>query len=201
MTGPRSEGSRKRRGWRFGPLHVIAAMLALSGTIRFGAVAWALAAPEEPPGHAGAPADPACTGAADTTALLDVLRTREAKVAAREAEAARLGAAQAVVAQEIEARLAELAGAEARLSRLVDVADNAAEDDVARLTAIYENMKPKDAAPMFEEMAPEFAAGFLARMRPDAAGSVLAALDPRRAYEISLLMTGRHADRPAEENH
>jgi flagellar motility protein MotE (MotC chaperone) len=79
---------------------------------------------------------------------------------------------------------------------MVAVADQAADADVTRLVTMYENMKPKEAAPLFEVMAPDFAAGFLARMRPDAAASVLAGLNPKTAYTISVIMAGRNAGVP-----
>ena len=107
-----------------------------------------------------------------------------------------MGQALALAEEQIEARLAALVAAEEDLAATISVADSAAEEDIARLTAVYENMKPKDAAALFEEMAPEFAAGFLGRMRPDAAGAVMAGLDPKTAYTISVLLAGRNADVP-----
>ena len=53
------------------------------------------------------------------------------------------------------------------------MADEAAEKDIARMTTVYENMKPADAAKIFEKMDVNFAAGLLARMRPEVAAKVL----------------------------
>ena len=75
-------------------------------------------------------------------------------------------------------------------------ADTAAEGDLARLTAVYENMKPKDAAALFEEMDPDFAAGFLGRMRADSAAGIMAGLSPPVAYSVSVLLAGRNANVP-----
>ncbi len=91
-------------------------------------------------------------------------------------------------------KIGELAEAEARLRELLAIADSASEDDVARLTTVYENMKPKDAAVVFEEMEPAFAAGFLARMRPDAAAAVMAGLESKTAYAVSVVLAGRHTE-------
>jgi flagellar motility protein MotE (MotC chaperone) len=66
------------------------------------------------------------------------------------------------------------------------------------LTAVYETMKPKDAAALFEAMQPEFAAGFLGRMRPEAAGAILAGMSPEAAYAASLLLAGRNAAVPRD---
>lgn len=143
-----------------------------------------------------APAPPATE--IDPPALLAALRAREARVEERERALAARMQALALVEGEIGRRLAALEAAEARLSATLALAARAAEDDLARLTAVYEAMKPQDAAALFAEMAPEFAAGFLARMRPDAAAAVMAGLPPRLAYTISVLLAGRNAAVPRE---
>ena len=48
------------------------------------------------------------------------------------------------------------------------MADKAAERDIARMTTVYENMKPAEAARIFERMDVKFAAGLLGA---DAAGA------------------------------
>ncbi|NHX27768.1 hypothetical protein HA397_27890, partial [Escherichia coli] len=83
--------------------------------------------------------------------------------------------------------------AEDSLRATLTLAETAAESDLARLTAVYENMKPKDAAGLFEQMSPDFAAGFMGMMRPDAAAQIMAALDPATAYSISVVLAGRNA--------
>lgn len=130
--------------------------------------------------------------------LIDALNIREKQVAEREekalVEAERLRIAKA----EIEAQLAKLESAEKQLRSTIALADEAAENDLARLTTVYENMKPKDAAALFEEMDPQFAAGFVGRMRPDAAASILAGLSPQVAYSISAILAGRNAETPTK---
>ncbi len=93
----------------------------------------------------------------------------------------------------IAAKVQELEQTERRLRELLAIADEAAEDDVEKLTTVYENMKPKAAATVFEQMPPAFAAGFLSRMGPEAAASVMASLTPQTAYAISVVFAGRNA--------
>ena len=107
-------------------------------------------------------------------------------------------AALALAESAIASRLAEMQSVEAKLAATLSLADGAAEKDLARLTAVYEAMKPKDASALFETMAPEFAAGFLGRMRPDAAALVMTGLSPKAAYGISVLLAGRNALVPKE---
>jgi len=105
-----------------------------------------------------------------------------------------LAEAEAAIARQ----LAELEDTENALRETLALAKGASETDLAQLTTVYENMKPKEAAELFEEMAPQFAAGFIGRMRPEAAAGILAGLSPQAAYSISAVMAGRHMDVPTQ---
>ena len=96
----------------------------------------------------------------------------------------------------IQQRLTELEAAEARLSSTISVAETASENDLAKLVAVYETMKPKGAAALFEEMDPNFAAGFLGRMAPESAAGILAGMKPETAYSVSVILAGRNANAP-----
>ncbi len=190
---------RRRRGSRNGLL-ALAAMLALSGLLRLGTgTGSALASASEVPDHETAPQDTAsCTTADDIAVVLAALDEREARVTKRETELEARMQALAVAEVQIQRNMTALQEAETRLSSTMAHASTAAEEDLDRLTTVYENMKPKQAAPVFAAMAPEFAAGFLGRMRPDVAAAILAGLEPEAAYAISALLAGRNADAPTE---
>ena len=128
--------------------------------------------------------------------MLRSFQQREARLVEREEQIEMRMKALSVADEEIERRLSNLQQAEESLRGLLALANTAAEDDLARLTAVYENMKPKEAAELFEQMEPAFAAGFLGRMRPDAAAGVMAGLNPQTAYSISVILAGRNADVP-----
>jgi flagellar motility protein MotE (MotC chaperone) len=125
--------------------------------------------------------------------LLELLKEKEARISQREEAQNTRQKALDDAAEENEARLAEIKGAEQSLRETLTLSDSAAEDDLSRLTSVYESMKSKDAAPLFEAMEPEFAAGFLGRMRPDAAANIMAGLNPDFAYTISVHLAGRNA--------
>ena len=131
---------------------------------------------------------------ADLDALLSSFQAREASLDLEDARLSKRSEKLEHAEAAIVAKLKELEEAESRLRDLLAIADSASEDDVARLTTVYESMKPKDAAVVFEEMEPAFAAGFLARMRPDAAASVMAGLKAKTAYAVSVVLAGRHTE-------
>ncbi|MDP4034464.1 MAG: hypothetical protein Q8P60_16740 [Pseudorhodobacter sp.] len=182
---------RSRHAGR-GALVILALLLASSGALRLGSgIGQALALAPEPIGGSAPAAPVACP--APPLALAEALSMRESRLAAQEAALADRMAALALADQAIEQRLGILATAEAELSQTLARSDGAAESDLARLTTVYEAMKPKDAAALFGAMSPEFAAGFLGRMRPEAAAAVLSGMTSDTAYAVSVLLAGRNA--------
>ena len=134
----------------------------------------------------------------DMQQLLNAMQKREEALRLREIQIEDRMMALKVADQAIETKLAAMIKAEQALSETLALADGAAEGDLARLTTVYEKMKPKEAAALFEEMDSGFAAGFLARMRPDAAAGIMAKLNPESAYTISVILAGRNATVPKQ---
>ena len=148
------------------------------------------AARSEPVGGTPAPAE--------LDAILQAFEQREKRISTQEEQIEKRLKALQIADEKINERLAELKAAEEELRSTLALASTAAEDDLARLTTVDENLKPKTASALFEEMAPEFAAGFLGRMRPDSAAAVMAGMKPESAYSISAILAGRNANVPKE---
>lgn len=134
----------------------------------------------------------------DLALVLKALNEREKKLVSREKQIEDRMQALKIADAAIDAKLADLDAAEKSLSATLALADGASENDLTRLTTVYEKMKAKESAALFETMDPAFAAGFLARMRADAAAGILAKLSPEAAYRISVILAGRHAAVPKE---
>ncbi len=144
------------------------------------------------------PADPAaCLALAEPGSLLAALHEREQQLDARQEQIASRLQALAVAESKMQENTAALVRAEQRLAATLAIADQASEKDLASLTAVYENMKAKNAADLFSNMAPDFAAGFLSRMRADSAAGIMSNLPPESAYAISVVIPGRNARAPA----
>ncbi|MGH1412577.1 MAG: MotE family protein [Pelagimonas sp.] len=208
-TASKRAKKRPRRKAK-GALSAIGALLLASAALRIGVGAGEALAREggeeiEAPAmtevaEVGQPVHSAQTDIADEDVmpLLKALNDREERIAKREEGIAVRMQALSVAEQEIERKLVALKTAEERLRDTMSLAQTAAEDDITRLTDVYANMKPKQAAALFEEMDPEFSAGFLARMRPDTAAGIMAGLSPSTAYTISVVLAGRNASVPKE---
>ncbi|MFO7856081.1 MAG: hypothetical protein R6V44_12855 [Paracoccaceae bacterium] len=130
--------------------------------------------------------------------LLAAIREREDQLDERAGVLADRARVLEAAERRFRAEAVALEDAERRLAATLAIADEAAEDDVGRLVAVYESMKPKSAARIFESMDVVFAAGFLARMDREAAAEILAELPPERAYAVSAVIAGRNAAAPTE---
>jgi len=171
-------------------LVILAVILASGGALRLGVgVGGAMANnAKESTAPLNCPVPPA--------ALASALSAREAQVKAKEDAVAQRLSALNLADQAITKRMDELKAAEEDLKQTIAIADGASEKDLTQLTAVYEAMKPADAAALFATMAPEFAAGFLGRMQAPLAASILAGMKPDKAYEVSVLLAGRNANAP-----
>jgi flagellar motility protein MotE (MotC chaperone) len=191
--------ARRPRAARW-TLTAIALLLLSSGVIRLAgpaaAIAREVATVEE--GTAVLQSLSGCRTPEDVELALTALGEREQRLNVRESEIEERMTLLTEAEAAMRETLAELEAAEAELDATLSVASTAAEDDLARLTTVYETMKPKEAAALFSQMDPQFAAGFLGRMRPDAAAAVMAGLDPQTAYTISVVLAARNADVPRE---
>ncbi len=186
---------------RLGALSIVAILLIGSASVRLASGTGAAIAREVQNGAAERPEPPQSFQALEEAALramLDDLNARDEALTEREARIKDRMAELERNEMQITEQLLRLEAAEDSLRATLALAEGASEADLTQLTAVYENMKPKEAAELFEEMAPEFAAGFIGRMRPEAAAGILAGLNPDTAYSISAVMAGRHMDVPTQ---
>ncbi len=191
--------SRKKQSK--GSLFLIATFLIASATVRVGISANEAMAREEPLFDSPLTnlAKPeSCEPPEDLRELMAVFKEREARIEQREAEIKNRLQALNVADGEVVRKLAALEDAEGRLRSLIAMSETAAEDDLLRLTQVYETMKSKDVATLFEEMDPRFSAGFIGRMKPEAAAGVMAGMTPEAAHAISVILAGRNANTPTE---
>jgi flagellar motility protein MotE (MotC chaperone) len=188
--------ARRQRRPRRGALVIIAALLVGSAVIRTGIGAGAAFARTETETTPAVVAAQECKSDADMAALLVALQQREDSLQRRESQVRLRMQALAAADTEVQKKLDALREAEAKLRDTIALAETASEDDINRLVAVYEAMKPKEAAALFDTMEPAFSAGFIARMRPEAAAPILAGMRAEAAYSVSAILAGRNAEVP-----
>ena len=135
---------------------------------------------------------------ADSAALMTALQQRAKELDAEEARLADRRQSLGVAEAKLSEQLAAFDKAQKNLEKTLAMADQAAEKDIARMTTVYENMKPADAARIFEKMDVNFAAGLLARMRPDVAAKVLTGMKAENAYAVTLTIASRNHAVPTQ---
>ncbi len=180
-------------------LTITLSLLSLSIMIRLGGgFAEAQAQNEQTarPGSIAQIAEPVLGCAPLPSALAAEFSDREAKILAKEVFLDERAAAADVAEQLLRGKVEELRQAEEKLRATMALASVAAENDLAKMTAVYEAMRPKDAAALFDNMDADFSAGFFSRMRPEAAAPILAGMAPEKAYAVSAIVAGRNARVP-----
>lgn len=195
---------KRPKGGRRGTLHIIGGLMVMSAVVRIMGAGQAYAAGDiaheaEPVAAESTTETPAAASSMeDNAALLDAIRQREARIAEKEAQLENRMQALQLAEKEASERVIAMTAAEESLKSTIALADVAAENDIARLVAVYENMKPKEAAALFSQMTPDFAAGFLGLMNPVIAAQILSLVSPESAYSISVVLAGRNAGIPTK---
>lgn len=98
----------------------------------------------------------------------------------------------------IEERAATLQALEAQISTLVDQRTEMESGQFAGIVAMYETMKPKDAALIFNNLDMDVLLRVAKTMSPRKMAPILATMDPARAQELTVKMASL-ADKPAAE--
>jgi len=96
----------------------------------------------------------------------------------------------------IDERSAELKALEEKIGKLVDDNKTAEQQQFVSLVAMYENMKPKDAATIFNELDLPVLLGVAKAMNPRKMAPILARMDPLKAKALTDGIAA--ADTPAE---
>ena len=164
----------------------IAAMMAgigLSQTDRLAAQWMAVAAPT-------ALLD-GCTDVPEAVALAETLRLRGIAVDRALADLDRRKQDIATAEQQLKTRLEALKAAKAALGGARSKQSDATTAGIDRLIAVYDAMKPAEAATILAALPPEFAAEILTRVQPDAGARSIAAIEPGQAAILTTYMGAR----------
>lgn len=134
-----------------------------------------------------------CGDIPEVVALVEELRIREDRIkkalSALEDKKAEIATARATLAAELR-RLKQAGGPTGRSRTSTQ---RAVDDDVARLVAVYEAMKPKEAAAVLASLPPGFAAEILMRVNPETGARIIAAVEPEKAAVLTTYMGARSA--------
>ena len=129
-------------------------------------------------------------------ALLERLSGRRGELDAYAQELAMRQSLVDAAEKRLEERQGTLAAMEAQIAALVDQREKLETGQFAGIVAMYEAMKPKDAANIFNTLEMEVLLRVAKTMSPRKMAPILAAMEPARAQELTVRMADL-ADRPA----
>jgi flagellar motility protein MotE (MotC chaperone) len=164
----------------------------------------------EPPAadgvHAEDAAVPADDGSFDpltlTKAEVDVLRQLAKRRTELDAREKALGDREALLRateQRIAEQVEQMQQLKAEYEQMTTARDEAAEASIRRLVAVYEAMKPDEAARIFETMEGAVLLDVVTRMGERRLAPILAQMSPAKAQALTVAMANRRAVQPVAQ--
>lgn len=98
----------------------------------------------------------------------------------------------------IEERMSELSAMEAQINALVDARESAEAEQFAAIVAMYENMRPGDAATIFNDLDQAVLVRVGHAMNPRKLGPIMAKMIPAKAQELTVLLAQTGPTGPVE---
>jgi len=92
----------------------------------------------------------------------------------------------------VDQKIAELKDLQGKIKGLLKTYDEQETGKLKSLVKIYENMKPKDAAPIFEQLDMDTLLDIVERMKERKVSPILAQMSPAKAKEITDELARRH---------
>ncbi|WP_410216413.1 MotE family protein [Paracoccus sp. (in: a-proteobacteria)] len=137
-----------------------------------------------------------CTDVPEAVALAEELRDRALRIerymAAIDSRKADLVAAE----ETLRARLDELKAQKNGMRTRQQGDTEALRSDIDRLIAVYDQMKPAEAAAILTNLPADFAAEILMRVQPETGARIIAAVEPRQAALLTAQMGARSVRNP-----
>lgn len=132
-----------------------------------------------------------CGDVPEAVALAEELRDRALRIErymeSIEAKKAELAEAEQTLRQ----RLTELKSHKGGIQSRRNLSTEAVRNDIDRLVAVYDQMKPDEAAAVLTNLPADFAAEILMRVRPEAGARIIASVEPRQAALLTAQMGAR----------
>lgn len=132
-----------------------------------------------------------CTDVPEAVALADTLRQRGIAVDRALADLDRRKQELAAAEQRIKTRLDALKSAKAALGTARGNQAAGTAQGIDHLIAVYDAMKPVDAATILAALPPDFAAEILARVQPETGARIIASIEPGQAAILTARMGSR----------
>ncbi|WP_017999316.1 hypothetical protein [Paracoccus sp. N5] len=129
-----------------------------------------------------------CTDVPEAVALADTLRERSLRIDRYMQDMQRRKDEIATAEKQLTEKLVELRKLKQQIGSNEQGYAQAQNDDIARLIAVYDQMKPEQAAMVLSNLPPDFAAQILARVQPETGARIMASVEPGQAAVLTSYM-------------
>lgn len=136
-----------------------------------------------------------CTDVPEAVALADTLRERALRIDRYMQDIDRRKAEIAFAERQLTEKLVELRKLKQQIAQGNQGQSQAQGEDIARLIAVYDQMKPEQAAMVLSNLPPDFAAQILARVQPETGARIMASVEPGHAAVLTSYMGAIRAAR------
>jgi flagellar motility protein MotE (MotC chaperone) len=133
-------------------------------------------------------------------AVLDRLQDRRQELETRNRELDMRESLIKAAEKRLEAKVAELKDMEARVKTAMGNRDKAEAQRFKSIVAMYENMKPKDAARIFDRLEMKILMDVSTRMNPRKMSEILAQMSPDAAERLTVELAHRASGHPTSES-
>jgi flagellar motility protein MotE (MotC chaperone) len=135
--------------------------------------------------------EPGRIASAGERAVLERLRDRSQELDARSRELEMRESLIKAAEKRLEAKVAELKDTESHIAKAVDNRDKAEAARFKGIVAMYENMKPKDAARIFDRLDMKILVDVSTQMNPRKMSDILAQMTPDAAERLTVELANR----------
>ncbi|MBC9246768.1 hypothetical protein H4P12_08590 [Paracoccus sp. 11-3] len=133
-----------------------------------------------------------CTDVPEAMALATELRDRALRVERYMQSIDEKKAELAAAERALVVKLTELRAQKNGLETRRDTDTAAVRSDIDRLVAVYDQMKPVEAAAVLTNLPADFAAEILMRVQPETGAKIIASVEPRQAAMLTAQMGARN---------
>lgn len=129
-----------------------------------------------------------CSDVPEAVALAETLHQRGQRIERYMQDIERRKSELAAAETQITQKLVELRRVRQQLRERDDTVGQAQSDDIARIIALYDQMKPEQAAMVLSNLPPDFAAQILVRVEPQTGARIMASVEPGQAAVLTSYM-------------
>lgn len=149
------------------------------------------------PGGAAVTIEPGRIASAGERAILERLQERRQELEARNRDMDMRESLLRAAEKRLEAKISELKEMESRVKAATVTRDKKEADRFKSIVAMYENMKPKDAARIFDRLDLKILVDVSTQMNPRQMSEILAQMAPESAERLTVELASRAGTAPA----